>query len=375
MRKIGYKVLLEVSGDSPGDVSGDRLCRLLQVIDQAGSISRAAAELKMSYRYAWGLVKAAEERLSCTLLTKRVGGAAGGGAALTAAAHHLVEQYWVFRANIDARADQVFAPAEGAPVAAAARHPLLMATTIGPVEAGLLPALAAAFLEETGIPVRHIAAGSGQALQIAREGRADIALTHAPELEAAFLAEGFGVQRHPLMYNDLILMGPAADPAGAGEAGSARDAFQRCAAVAAPFVTRGDLSGTHVHEMALWEAAGVRPTGPWYQVCNRGALGSLATLRSAEQLQAYVLVDRATYLAARTEGTGLALLFAGDAELRNVFSLILVSPERFPLLQHESARRFVAWATGAQAQALIAEFGVRQFGEPIFQPADLSARP
>lgn len=367
MSNSDLRIFRELGGDLPGE----RLCTLLQAIAQTGSINRAAAELKMSYRYAWGLIKSAEERLSGPLLAKRVGGVTGGGAELTDAGRRLINDYRRLRANVDSQVGRMPSPGQGTEPEPGARQPVLMSTTIGPVEAGLVPALEAAFLEATGIAVRHIAAGSGQALQIAREGRVDVALTHAPHLESAFLAEGYGVGRYPLMYNDFVLLGPAADPAGVSGAGSAREAFRRCAEAQAPFLTRGDQSGTHLHEAALWEAAGVHPTAPWYQVCSRGPMGSMATLRAAEQEQAYVLVDRATYLAARTSTMSLKLLFAGDPELRNAFALVLVNPDRFPQVQRDAALRFVTWAAGAHGQSLIGKFGADQFGEPLFLPASV----
>lgn len=363
MPEMNYKVFLELGGDLPAD----RLCALLEAVQQNGSINRATAALKISYRHAWGLVKAAEEKLGYPLLTKKVGGASGGGAALTEEAQRLLERYRAFREQVDVQAEQAFSPKD-------LKHPVLLASTIGPAESGVVGALEEAFYQETGIPVRHIAAGTGQALAIAREGRADLVLAHAPELEASFVADGFGTERFPLMANEFVLLGPAADPAGAAGAPSAAAAFRRCAEAGAPFLTRGDQSGTHVQELSLWKAAGVEPAAPWYRVCERGAMGSLATLRCAEQEGAYVLVDRATYLGARARGLALALWYEGDAALRNVFSLLPVSPRRFPQVQYQGAVRFVAWATGARGQALIGQFGVAQYGEPLFTPIAMTAQ-
>jgi len=357
---VGYKVLLELGGDLPAD----RICELLRAVQRCGSINRAAAELKMSYRHGWGLLKAAEAQLGAPLLQKRVGGAEGGGSALTEGALALLADYDRFRARVAADAQTVFQgedePAGGAP--------LLLASTIGPVESGVVAALEEAFYQETGLLIRHVAAGSGQALSIARDGRAEAVLTHAPALEAEFMAAGFGTGRHPLMRNEFLLLGPAADPAGAGEAGTAAEAFRRCAAAGVAFATRGDRSGTHVKELEVWAAAGVVPGAPWYRVCPRGSMGSMATLRYAEASEAYVLVDRATYLAARAEGLSHAVLLAGDPLLRNEFALIPVSPERYLRLQHAAALRFVAWATGAGGQDVISRFGVERFGEPLFFP-------
>lgn len=339
----------------------DRLCSLLEAIGRTGSINRAAAELKLSYRYGWGLIKKAEERLGEALLIKRQGGAEGGGAALTEAAQTLLSDYQRFRLA-------------AAPPAPATGIPLLMASTIGPIETGLVAALEEAFYQATGIMIRHIAAGTGQALAIAREGRADLALTHAPALEEAFVAEGYGAGRHPLMSNDFLLLGPATDPAGVAGCREAAAAFARLAATGSPFLSRGDRSGTHLKELDLWAAAGVAPAAPsgWYRVSERGAMGSLAVLRQAEAEGAYTLVDRAAYLAARREGLALRPLVEGDPLLLNHFALITVNPMRWPGTQADAAQRFVAWATGPAGQALIAAFGVDRYGRPLFQPIDQS---
>lgn len=362
--EMNYRVVLELGGDLPAD----RLCALLRAVDELGSLNRAAAELKLSYRYAWGLVKAAEERLGAPLLAKRVGGAQGGGATLTDQARDLLRRYTAFQQQVEAGASRSFASDidETAPV--------LLAATIGPVETGLVPALEEAFYQATGILVRHIAAGSGQALSLGREGRADLVLAHAPRLEAAFLEGGYGTARFPLMSNDFLLLGPPSDPAGVRTAGSAAEAFRRCAEAGAKFMTRGDQSGTHVRELALWEAAGVAPGAHgWYRVCPRGSMGSLATLRCAAEEQAYVLADRATYLAARGEA-GLPLLFAGGVDLRNDFALIPVSPDRHPHVRHEAATRFARWATGPEGQALIQQFGCDRYAEPLFRPVPVPGR-
>lgn len=356
MTEKGYQVLLNLGGD----IQGDKLCQLLKAIGRFGSINRAAAELKTSYRYAWGLLKAAEAELAAPLLQKRAGGAQGGGSELTDQARTLLAGYERFKAKVAADAEIAF-QGEDEP----AGVPLLLASTIGPVEAGVVSALEEAFYQETGLLVRHVAAGSGQALSIARSGRAEVVLAHAPALETEFLDAGFGTGRYPLMSNEFLLLGPAADPAGAGACATAAEAFRNCAAAQVPFVSRGDRSGTHVKELEVWAAAGVSPAAPWYAICPRGSMGSMATLRFAEEHQAYFLADRATYLAARAEGLSLVPLVAG---LRNEFALIPVSPSRFPGLQHEDALRFVTWATGPAGQAVISRFGCDRYGEPLFFP-------
>lgn len=360
MSDVTYKVLLELGGELPGD----RLCALLEAIGARGSINRAAASLKLSYRYAWGLLRNAEARLGVPLLEKRVGGAAGGGAVLTPAAHALLEQVRRMRVRVAEALEPVPAANRDALVVS----PVLLATTIGPAESGIVSALEEGFFRATGIVVRHIAAGTGQALQVAREGRVDLVLAHAPELEAAFVSEGHGTGRHPVMYNDFLLLGPAEDPAGAATAKSAPEAFGAIAGAGALFVSRGDRSGTHVRELELWRAAGVTPAEPWYIVSPLGSMGSRAVLDHARTVGSYVLVDRATYLAARQEGQAPPVLFSGGPELRNLFTLLPVSSRRFPGVHAGQAVRFVEWATGPAGRALIEGFGVDRFGEPLFFP-------
>lgn len=361
MSDVTYKVQLALGGDLPGD----RLCALLEAIGARGSINRAAAELKLSYRYAWGLLREAEGRLGAPLLAKRVGGAAGGGAELTPVAHELLEHY----RRVQVRVAEALEPAGGQNRDALAVSPVLLATTIGPAESGIVAALEEGFFRATGLVVRHIAAGTGQALQVAREGRVDLVLAHAPELEEAFVADGFGTGRHPLMANEFLLLGPAHDPAGAATAGNAVAAFGAIAAAGAPFVSRGDRSGTHVRELELWRQAGATPAAPWYAVSPLGSMGSRAALEHARALNAYVLVDRATYLDARQEGLNLAVVHAGGPELQNLFALLPVSSRRFPGVHAAEAARFVEWATGPAGREIIAGFGLDRFGEPLFVPA------
>lgn len=367
MDDVEYRVLLALGDDLPAD----RLCDLLQAVDRLGSLRQAVAAVHLSYRYAWGLVKRAEARLGAPLLSRRVGGPGGGGAVLTEAARELLNRYHAFRLQVEVGASRTLGRAGPAEGAAAASKPLLLASTIGPVETGLLPALEEAFHAETGILVRHIAAGSGQALDIAREGRADLVLVHAPELEEQFLAEGWGEARRPLMYNDFLLVGPKEDPAGVRHAESAAEAVRRIAAAKSLFATRGDRSGTHVREMALWQAAGIQPGPPWYQICPQGYMGSLTCLRWAAKQGAYLLIDRATWLTGRDEAVGLAPLFEGDPALRNEFVLIAVSPTRNPGVQHEAAQRFIRWATGPEGQSLIRNFGSNKFNVSLFRAAGI----
>jgi len=245
---------------------------------------------------------------------------------------------------------------------------ILMASTIGPIESGIVGALEQAFERESGIRVRHVGAGTGAALELARQGSVDLVLAHARPLEEAFVAEGFGLERVPLMYNDFVIVGPAADPAGIKGSRSALEALRTLAAKAAPFVSRGDHSGTHVAELELWAKAGLRPTGPWYRVFDQGAEGNTQTLLYTEAQQAYTLIDRASYLGAR-DRIQLAVLVEGDEVLLNHISMILVNPAKCPRVDLKAATAFLDWLTAVdKGQKLIAGFGRERFGAPLFVP-------
>ena len=245
---------------------------------------------------------------------------------------------------------------------------ILMGSTIGPIDSGIVAALELAFERESGIRVRHVGAGTGAALDIARQGSVDLVLVHARSLEEKFVAEGFGIERVPLMYNDFVIVGPAADPAGIKGAKSALDALRSLAAKAAPFVSRGDHSGTHVAEQELWAKAGLQPAGSWYRIFDRGAEGNIATLLFTEAQQAYTIIDRASYLGAR-DRVKLAVLVEGDEVLLNHISMILVNPAKCPRVDLKSATAFLDWLTAVdKGQKLIAEFGKAQFGQALFIP-------
>ncbi|OQX12694.1 MAG: tungsten ABC transporter permease [Desulfobulbaceae bacterium A2] len=243
---------------------------------------------------------------------------------------------------------------------------LLMASTIGPVDAGIVAALENAFEKESGIRVRHVGAGTGATLKIAEKGNIDLVMVHARALEEKFVADGYGTERIDLMYNDFVIMGPAADPAGIRGMTSAAEALKRIAAKGASFVSRGDKSGTHVAEMDLWGKAGVAQAGPWYVVYDKGASGNAPTLKYTDEKQAYTLMDRATYLSLQQE-IKLAVLVENDEALLNFISLIPVNPAKFPRVNHQEARAFVQWLTDpAKGQAIIADFGKDKYGSPLF---------
>jgi tungstate transport system substrate-binding protein len=351
-----------------GQLSADTLCRLLADVASLGSLNQAAVKQRMSYRHAWGLVRDAEHALSLRLLIRRAGGRNGGGATLTDDAKRLLAQYRRFTAEVPTHVGGIFSSVDQNEPDAPAR-PVLTSSTIGPVETGLIPALEEAYLQQTGVTVRHIAAGTGQAIRIARSGSVDLVLGHAPSLEKAFIADGFGTRRYPLMSNVFVILGPPDDPANIRASTSGADAFRRIAASSSRFVSRGDQSGTHVKELDLWRAAGVPLPAQWHKTAPDGALGSLTTIRHAELLHAYTIVDQAAALTALQEGGTLAQLFTGTKDLSNQFSLIPVSPARFPHTNYDGAQQFVAWATGRVGQAIISDFGIKTYGQPLFIPA------
>ena len=244
----------------------------------------------------------------------------------------------------------------------------MLASTIGPIDAGIVQALEDTFEKETGIRVRHVGAGTGAALDIARKGNIDLVLVHARALEEKFVNEGFGTERIDLMYNDFVILGPAEDPAGIKGMKRAVDALKTIAEKKPPFVTRGDRSGTHVAEMELWQKAGIKPAGAWYEVYARGAEGNGPTLRYTDEKQAYTIMDRATYLTMKGQ-IRLVVLVEKDEALLNYISLIPVSPRKFPNVNHEPAMSFVKWLVDPRkGQQVIRDFGKDRYGDPLFFP-------
>jgi len=241
---------------------------------------------------------------------------------------------------------------------------ITLATTTSVQDSGLLEELVPKFRAKTGIEVRVVAVGTGQALEIGRRGDADVLLVHDPAAEERFMAEGYGKSREAIMQNDFVLVGPAADSAGVKGLASATAAFSRIARHNAPFVSRGDRSGTHQKEEEVWKRAGVEPRGDWYVKSGQG-MG--AVLRMADQKNAYTLTDRATYLAHRKD-LELVVLVEGDPDLVNSYTVIVLSPERHPHVKHGLAMRFSYFLRTAETQDLIARFGTDRYGRALFTP-------
>ncbi len=242
---------------------------------------------------------------------------------------------------------------------------ITLASTTSTENSGLLAHLLPRFLAATGIEVRVVAVGTGQALRIARNGDADVLLVHHRPSEEAFVAEGHGVARHEVMINDYVIGGPRADPAGIADNSSAVAAFAQIAAAQAPFVSRGDDSGTHKKELALWAAAGIDPasaSGTWYREVGAG-MG--ATLNIAAAMPAYLLSDRSTWVSFRNKGH-LMLLVEGDPPLFNPYGVILVNPDRHPHVKAAEGQAFIDWMLSDEGQSAIASFRVD--GQQLFFP-------
>jgi tungstate transport system substrate-binding protein len=245
---------------------------------------------------------------------------------------------------------------------------ILLSSTIGPIDSGIVAALEDAFEKETGIRVRHVGAGTGAALELAKKGSVDIVLAHARSLEEKFIQEGFGTERIDFMYNDFVIVGPPADPAGIRGLKKAVEALHIISEKKIPFISRGDKSGTHVAEMELWNKAMIKPQGAWYQVYEKGTEGNVPTLRYTDQKQAYTVIDRATFLSLQKE-IKLQVLVENDLLLLNFISLLPVNPQKFPRVNHEGVKTFVKWLTDPdKGQKIVEEFGKDKYGSPLFFP-------
>ncbi|MEW6244265.1 MAG: substrate-binding domain-containing protein [Bacillota bacterium] len=248
---------------------------------------------------------------------------------------------------------------------------LVLATTTSTVDTGLLDFLLPEFEKEYNAKVRVVAVGTGQAIQLGRSGDADVILVHSREAEERFVNEGYGVKRYDVMYNDFVLLGPSFDPAGVSGAKTIVDALGRIASRAGTaqgvvFASRGDDSGTHRKEMFLWDKAGVgAPRGEWYSSLGQG-MGD--TLIMADEMRAYVLSDRGTYLSMKDKLKNLSIVFEGDEDLFNPYGIIAVNPEKHPNVNFRLAQELIAFFTSIHVQQMINTFGVDRYGQPLFFP-------
>jgi tungstate transport system substrate-binding protein len=242
---------------------------------------------------------------------------------------------------------------------------IVVASTTSTQDSGLFGHILPRFKEKTGIEVKIVAQGTGQALDTARRGDADVVFVHAKAQEERFVADGFGVRRFDVMYNDFVLIGPQADPAGVKGTKDITAALRKIVDAKAPFISRGDNSGTHIAELNLWKAANLdigQVKGPWYREIGQGMGPALNTASASD---AYVLSDRATWLSFKNRGN-LAIAVEGDQRLFNQYSIVLVNPAKHPHVKQELGQAFVDWITGPEGQAAIG--GHKINGEQVFFP-------
>ena len=251
------------------------------------------------------------------------------------------------------------------PPSTAQNREVLLATTTSTRDAGLLDSLLPMFERQTGYRVKLIAVGSGQALELGRRGDADVVLSHAPQEERVLTDSGYFLNRRLVMHNDFLIVGPAADPAGLRGLNQALAAMRRVAAQHATFVSRGDQSGTHKLEQALWKKVGITPpSGGWYVESGQGMA---ATLQMADQKRAYTISDRATYLAWRDK-VQLVPQVEGDSLLYNVYHVMEVNPRNAPRVNTAGGKAFADFLVAPATQALIGDFGKSRFGQSLFLP-------
>lgn len=248
---------------------------------------------------------------------------------------------------------------------AGGKRELILATTTSTEDSGLLNYILPDFEQRFGAKVHVIAVGTGQALTLGEDGNADVLLVHARAREDEFIAAGHGMRREDVMYNDFVIVGPVDDLAAIKGGTSAADGFRKIFESQSPFISRGDDSGTHIIEMQVWEAAGLKPGGEWYISAGQG-MGAVLTM--ADELRAYTLTDRATYLQRKKTGLFLELMVEGDSSLFNPYGVIAVSPDKNPSMQPDLAMEFIDWITSLEVQQKIARFGVDEFGQSLFVP-------
>jgi len=252
----------------------------------------------------------------------------------------------------------------GSSPATAQSRAVILSTTTSTQDSGLLDVLVPLFEKTTGYTVKTVSVGTGQALALAARGEADVALVHAPALEKQYVADGKMLNRRLVMYNDFVIIGPAEDPAKIKGQAKAADALRRIAETQSRFVSRGDKSGTHALELALWKQAGIEPKGSWYLESGQG-MGQ--TLGIANERAAYTLTDRATFLAFQ-QRVKLPILVEKDRALLNVYSVMEVNPANGPRVNSAGGKAFADFMVSADTQAAIKAFGVDKYGQPLFVP-------
>ena len=240
---------------------------------------------------------------------------------------------------------------------------LRLATTTSTQDSGLLPILNPPFEKLTGITVDVIAVGTGKAIKLGENGDVDVVLVHDRKAEDRFVAQGFGINRRDVMHNDFVVVGPVEDPAKIAATKTAAEAFARIAEAGAPFVSRGDASGTNAKEMDLWAAAAITPRGGWYKEVGQG-MGEV--LMMSNNLKAYTLSDRGTWIAMKDKLQGLRILEEGDPGLFNPYGVIAVNPQKHPEVNYMAAMQYIAWVTSVQGQKVIRDYTMG--GQQLFTP-------
>jgi tungstate transport system substrate-binding protein len=250
------------------------------------------------------------------------------------------------------------------PVARTGPRDVILATTTSTADTGLLDALSPLFKDATGYTLKPIAVGSGAALELGKRGEADVVLAHSPAAEKTFMEEGYGSERRSVMFNDFVIVGPEDDPAGIAGNPSAVEAMRQIADSQSRFVSRGDESGTNALELRLWKQAGIEPAGEWYIESGTG-MGE--TLTIANERGAYTITDRGTYLALR-DRLALPILVEGDKALINIYHVITLNPANGSNINSEGGEAFLTFLLDPVTQKFIGEFGIDEFGEPLFTP-------
>ncbi len=245
---------------------------------------------------------------------------------------------------------------------ASAENVLRMSTTTSTENSGLLAVLNPPFEKKNDVRLDVIAVGTGKALRLAENGDVDVVFVHAPAAERVFVENGFGVDRHPVMHNDYVIVGPASDSAGIKAAKSAVGAFRMLGQGKGGFVSRGDDSGTHKKEKALWKIADLTPEGDWYISAGQG-MG--AVLRMADDKQAYALTDRGTYIHFQDK-VDLVILFEGDEALYNPYHVMAINPEKHPHVKYDLAKKYIEYVTGSEGQEIIRSY--KKGGQQLFYP-------
>jgi tungstate transport system substrate-binding protein len=342
------------------NISGKLLLVLLEQIHDTGSINKAVDVAQISYRSGWSLLNKTEETLGKKLIQRKSGGTSGGGSALTQDGLQLLGHLKSLQRDVQGQLKSMIGEEPKAD------KKLMIASTTEPISTGLLDALEHAFLEETGISVYHIAAGSGQALDMAKAGRVDAVLTHAPALEDAFVQEGWGVEKIEFMKDTFVLIGPKEDPANVEGSQTIGEALKRITTAGSSFISRADRSGTHLKEIDLWQISGCDPDKhPWYVKANNLS-GNEGVMMMAEHQKAYALVDLASFKISY-RGLALKILWDDREGLENIFSVIPLS-RTMAAVNQEDGEIFAHWLVGAQAIRIIEDFGKQSDGKSLFTP-------